>query len=272
MEKSNSQMPNRHVSEYIKDLLNPDKGFFLIKGFLDQHETDQYRREAEQDMQKAPRSTKRINAPHIPDYVHPRTVLPNGVQVNHEGQSDNASTYRLYQFLHNKHSKETEDIFHKTLSLRDQVEERWLANKFYRQAKEALDDYVQVTKYIIDSYGLPKHTDSRADLPYPLLQCLILLSQPEIDFSGGEFILFSKSGLKIRTHSELNMGKGDALFFDKSLYHQVEPTQKSNFSDIGRWSVIIGARHPKPQTLLTRISTKSLQIFRRLVRIFRACK
>ena len=109
-----------------------------------------------------------------------------------------------------------------------------------------MDEYIQANKYVHDSYGLRKHKDLKEELPYPLLQSLIFLSQPKIDYRGGELIIYTKMNTLLKVQSDLGMEKGDALFFDKTLYHEVEPTRASEMSDIGRWTVIIGGRHTKP--------------------------
>jgi hypothetical protein len=75
---------------------------------------------------------------------------------------------------------------------------------------------------------------------------LIFLTRPGVDYTGGDLILYTKGGDKINVQATLKLEKGDALLFDKSLYHEVEPTLPSESSDIGRWTAVIGARYPSP--------------------------
>jgi len=259
------KMKEAAIKIFREQVLDPSKGYFLIEGFLSSCEIDRYRQECEEFLKTGKRVCERPRNIKAFDCVHPRTVLSDGTEANLNEQSEKAMTYRIYQFLHNPHSKETEEIFSRSLTLRNAIEEPWLENHTYKNKKNSLEEYMQVTKYVIDSYGLPKHTDFRGELPFPLLQCLILLSKPEVDFLGGEFILYTKNNQKIMTHAELNMEKGDALFFDKSLYHEVERTQESPMSKIGRWSVIIGARYPRPPEQISRMRQTAFQIFKRII-------
>lgn len=251
---------------HFQDIVNPNRGYFLIRGFLNPSQVNKYREECEQFLLKGERIYKRVSTKNIPDYVHPRTVLPNGKLRKNEEMYQDSSTYRIYQFLHNTHSPETEEIFHKALSLRNQIEERWIHNAAYKKKRENLEDYILATKYVQNSHGLPKHSDFKGELPYPLLQCLILLSQPDKDYQGGDFILYSKMDNAIKIQSDLNIEKGDALFFDKSLFHEVEPTRGNNKSNIGRWTVIIGARQPKSPNISQRIKELILRPVHRIER------
>ena len=40
--------------------------------------------------------------------------------------------------------------------------------------------------------------------------------------------------------------------FDKTLYHEVQPTAPSELSDVGRWTTVIGARYPKQPSIFDR--------------------
>jgi hypothetical protein len=139
------------------------------------------------------------------------------------------------------------------LTLRNVIEENWLHDDQYRKSREGLYDYVQVTTYGKRSRGIDKHADYKGGTRYPLLQCLVFLSEPGVDYLGGDLMLHRKEGGPIYIQKTLQMKKGDALLFDKSLYHEVEPTEPSALSEVGRWTVVIGARYPKPPSVFSRI-------------------
>ena len=105
---------------YIADLLNPDKGYVLIKNYFSDAEIDQYRTECERFLHTGPVCVSRINTDWIPDYVHPRSHDKVG------------RTYRIYQYLHNTHSAPTTAFFEKALSIRNTIEETWLDDPHYR--------------------------------------------------------------------------------------------------------------------------------------------
>ncbi len=55
-------------------------------------------------------------------------------------------------------------------------------------------------------------------------------------------MLYSRSGVRRRAETDLNLQMGDALIFDKSLYHEVEATEPGDAPSLGRWTALIGAR------------------------------
>ena len=88
---------------------------------------------------------------------------------------------------------------------------------------------------------LKYHRDFPKKTEYPLLQFNILISQPNIDYSEGDFIFKDYHGKEIAIQKDLNISMGDVIIFDKYLLHKVEKTLRGN-TDIGRWSVLVGAR------------------------------
>lgn len=246
-------MKAERVSEqYTADLLNPDKGFFLHKTLLTESETEQYRLECEEFLNIGPKIDKwpgygrnRLNRDHVQDYVFSRP---------------NAHSSKIYQFPANPHSPTTEAIFDRVLSLRNAIEGRWLEDSEYRRIKAGQRDYVQVNRYL-DGQGIDRHSDSAIVTPFPLVQCVVLMSRPGVDFSGGELVLYTESGYSIRAHADLRMDKGDAVFFDKSLVHEVETTHRVKSNHVGRWSAVIGARFGRPDGL--RRLTRRLSQFTR---------
>jgi len=248
----------------LEDLVNPEKGFFLFKGFLTQEQVDDYRLECESLFHTVPQVAKwpgygegRVNRDDMYDYVNPK--------LDKKGQ---VAYWRLFQFMQNPHSPETEKIFDKALSLRNHIEKHWLYDLEYKKNKESLGDYVQTTHHVEDGRGLAKHTDFKGILTFPLLQCVILLSRPDHDFRGGELLVYTKSGRCVQIHSELKMDKGDALFFDKSLFHEVKPTYHVPSNTVGRWSAIIGARYGLPtkqHSLFGRVLKKPIRMLKKLL-------
>src|SRR5262249_47732917 len=101
-------------ADAIAALLDPDRGYVLIKNHFTIAEVDAYRRDCEQFLSRAPKCYTRINSNTRADYVHPRS---------HDRVT---RTYRIYQYLHNSHPPTTESFLHKGFALRNQLEQRWL--------------------------------------------------------------------------------------------------------------------------------------------------
>jgi hypothetical protein len=236
----------------IDDLLSADKGYTVKRGFLSPDEADAYRTESEKFLTTSTAVYKKIYRYCKHDYIWSEDgkVVPG------------VFTYRIYQALNCKHSKATEEIFQRMLSLRDEIESTWLDNEQYRKIRQDQYDYAQVTSYGKPSPGIAKHCDYHGKAPYPLLQCLIFLTRPGVDYTGGDLILYTKNGKRLNVQATLKLEQGDALLFDKSLYHEVEPTLTSELSGIGRWTAVVGARYPSPalkartKRLLSRVASK----------------
>jgi hypothetical protein len=214
----------------ISDLLDPDKGYICLRDVYTPEAVEHYRDECARFLASGPRYDVRINTNSIHDYVHSRS------------HDDVARTYRIYQFLHNRHSPETTRFFEKTFALRKDLEDTWASDPLYRQERERLQDYIIVTHYVENTGMLPRHRDYHGGAPYPLLQSLVLLSQPGQDFEGGDFVLYTKSGRMVSLEKDLGIQCGNVFLFDKSLDHHVELTKRGRGSNRGRWSVLIGAR------------------------------
>jgi hypothetical protein len=213
-------------------LVDPDRGYFLVRGLFSTEEVATYRTECESFMRRAPRFHMRLNTDWMFDYVHPYSL--DIVERNH----------RLYQYLHNRHSPTAVSIFERTLALRNRIEEAWTTDRVYRGEREKQQDYVIVTRYLPGRGELPRHRDYRGPASLPLLQSLALLSRPGEDFAGGELVLFSKAGRPVRLIEELGAQLGDLLLFDKALEHEVQTTLPGR-TGISRWSVNVGARSPR---------------------------
>jgi hypothetical protein len=231
------------IQEYCVDILSPKKGYVLIRQMFNTSLIDYYREECERFLTNGRKIYARINQKNIFDYVHPRMPEADGTIIPPEDPKFKPSSYRIYQYFHNSHSNTVQEIFDRTLTLRNSIERTWIHEEKYSKEIDRLQSYVIVTKYVDYSSGLPKHRDYHGTAPYPLLQSLLFLSEPGVDYEKGDFFLYTKSGEKLSLIHDLKMQKGDTLFFDKSLYHEVEPIKKGR-TTIGRWSVLIGARAP----------------------------
>jgi hypothetical protein len=217
-------------STLIADLINPEKGYICLREFFHREEVDHYREECLRLLTSGPQYEIRINTNSMRDYVHPRS---------HDKVS---RTFRIYQFLHNRHGPETTKFLEKGFAIRNELESFWMKDAAYRQERDRLQDYIIVTYYVENTGMLPKHQDYDGDSPYPLLQSLVLLSQPYEDFEGGDFVLYTKSGKTVSLEKDIQARMGDLFLFDKSLFHHVETTKRGHGSSRGRWSVLIGAR------------------------------
>jgi hypothetical protein len=221
----------------VADLLDPARGFLLLAGFASPLEIAHYRRECERAFDACPRHPRypgygrgRLNRDFAPDYVLARPGAPET---------------RLYRFLENPHSPETRALDARALAFRDGVEARWLGDPGYRRLRAAQRDYVQVSRHLAGQ-GIGRHRDSVVPTPRPLLQCVVLLSEPGVDFADGEFVLQPRTGSAVRCQADLGMRAGDALIFDKWLEHAVEPAGRTRSGAAARWSVVIGGRFGRP--------------------------
>ncbi|SVE53047.1 uncharacterized protein METZ01_LOCUS505901, partial [marine metagenome] len=152
-------------------------GFSVQRGLLNRAEAIHYQQECAEFMTRAKVIHSRINTDWMPDYVHPRS---------HDLES---RTRRLYQFFHNKRSTATDAWLKAAVALRDRVEEPWLADQDYARAKRVLQNYIIVTQYAAGLGELPKHKDYLGSLKTPLLQFDVILSEPGVDYGGGELCL-----------------------------------------------------------------------------------
>jgi len=218
---------------FIEDLLDPAKGWVLVRDCFQESEVDAYRDECEAFLRSGPVCHSRINHDKVEDYIHPRS------------HDDVARTLRIYQYLHNTHSPTTRAFFAKAFALRNEIEETWTHDPTYRAEKLGLHEYTIVTNYIADTGCLPRHRDYAGPAPYPLLQSLILLSSAPDDYRGGDFVLYPRSGPPLALARDLGVKKGDLFLFDKSLDHSVEVTRAGERTNRGRWSVLVGARAPR---------------------------
>jgi hypothetical protein len=222
-------LPKDLVESARQALADPARGYFVVRGLYSPDELLAYRAECVTAMQRAPRVHARLNTDSTPDYVHPRS---------HDAVE---RTYRLYQYLHNPHSDSTTRLFNRTLTLRNAIEELWMADPVYREEHEVQQDHVVVTRYVPGTGQLPPHRDYNGPARLPLIQSLALISQPGVDYAGGEFVLQTRTGTAVRLTGDLNVGMGDLFLFDKVLVHEVEPTLPAQ-TDVGRWSASIGSR------------------------------
>lgn len=210
-------------------LADPARGYFVLRNLYSKEELATYRAECAAAMDRAPRVHARLNTEWMPDYVHPRS------------HDEVERTYRLYQYLHNARSDTTSQLFERTLHIRNAIEERWMADPVYRQEHEIQQDHVVVTRYVAGTGKLLPHRDYTGPARLPLIQSIALISQPAVDFCGGEFVLYTREGSTVRLTRDLGVSMGDLFLFDKVLLHEVEQTLPGQ-TDVGRWSASIGSR------------------------------
>lgn len=237
---------------YRDALSDPDRGHVVLRGFLDPAAVERYRSESAAAIARGRVIHTRMNRDDLPDYVHPRTA-PRPAGAPRRDPSRGPDTWRLYQFLHNTHSAPTRALFERVLSLRDAIEAPWLEAPTWRAEHDALTSYVQVTHYVDDCEGLPRHHDTAQDLPHPMLQPLMLLSRPGVDYQGGDLHLWTRSGKRLSMADDAGLTMGDLLFFDRSLDHEVQPSRPAPGA-IGRWAVVIGARDRRCGRWLDRVT------------------
>lgn len=211
------------------------KGYYVVNNFASSNECILLRQAIQKKILKSPKYSTRINSNTMPDYTHERS------------HDEIFRTTRFYSFYHNtsKWTNIEKKILEKGIDIRDQIEFEWIKkNDEYKKIKSHLQNYNIFTKYEESTGMLRPHRDFPTRLEYPLLQFNLILSEKDKDFKSGEFIFEDYNQKNIKIHKDLNMSLGDALLFDKYLLHSVDLTEKGN-TNIGRWSVLIGARADK---------------------------
>lgn len=215
------------------EILN--KGYYVYNNFASSDDCILLREVVSKNIHKSPKYSTRINSDTMPDYTHERS---------HDKIS---RTTRYYSFYHNvsKWTDIEKKVLYKGIDIRNQIESVWIdKDEEYKKIITSIHDYNIFTKYNESTGMLPPHRDWPNKLRYPLLQFNLILSQEQIDFNNGEFIFEDYNQKNIKVHKDLKMKIGDALLFDKYLLHSVDLTEKG-ITDIGRWSVLIGARAHK---------------------------
>ena len=211
------------------------KGYYIYNNFASSNDCILLREVISKKINKSPEHHARINSNTMPDYTHKRS------------HDEISRTTRYYSFYHNvsNWTDIEKKILNNGIEIRDQIESVWIdRDKEYKKIISSIQDYNIFTKYNESTGMLPQHRDWPNKLKYPLLQFNLILSQQQIDFYGGDFVFENYNQKNIKIHKDLKMKIGDALLFDKYLLHSVDLTEKG-ITDIGRWSVLIGARAHK---------------------------
>lgn len=229
-------MYNRDMSSIDHDKALADierDGFTIIRNFLPQEVFEEYRLECAKQFETAPHLEGKVYVPgKTPDYVQPWVINTDRHEI---------ASSRLYQFYHNKHSANTQTIVDAVLSVRDKIEEKWPEIQDYNR-RNGLVDYNIIANYAPTCGFLNKHRDAEAELSHPALQCEFLLTEPGVDYLGGDLILHLLDGRRVSTN-DLLPHVGDAIFFDKRVAHEVTETRPSeNKLAKGRWMALIGAK------------------------------
>lgn len=215
------------------EILN--KGYYVYNNFASSDDCILLREVISKNIDNSPKYNIRINSNTMPDYTHERS------------HDEISRTTRYYSFYHNvsKWTDIEKKVLHKGIDIRNEIESIWIdKDEEYKKIISSIHDYNIFTKYNESTGMLPQHRDWPDKLRYPLLQFNLILSQEQIDFNSGEFIFEDYNQKNIKVHKDLKMKIGDALLFDKYLLHSVDLTKKG-VTDIGRWSVLIGARAHK---------------------------
>ena len=211
------------------------KGYYIYNNFASSNDCILLREVISKKINKSPEHHARINSNTMPDYTHKRS------------HDEISRTTRYYSFYHNvsNWTDIEKKILNNGIEIRDQIESVWIdRDKEYKKIISSIQDYNIFTKYNESTGMLPRHRDWPNKLKYPLLQFNLILSQQQIDFNGGDFVFENYNQKNIKIHKDLKMKIGDALLFDKYLLHSVDLTERG-ITDIGRWSVLIGARAHK---------------------------
>ena len=206
-------------------------GYFIFKNLFKKEDIIAFRNSIENSILLSPNYNFRINNNTVKDYSHKRS------------HDDVNRTLRYYMYFHNRKywSQEIFSIIDKCIKIRNEIEKKWDDTPDYFNLKKKLQDYIIVTRYLPNVGMLKYHRDISEQTKYPLIQFNVLLSASGLDFNGGEFVLKDNNDNELNLHRDLGANIGDALIFNKYLMHKVEPTIEG-VTDVGRWSVLVGAR------------------------------
>src|SRR6187200_791965 len=160
-----SNHPDNDLNAIRSNLLDPDKGFHVCRGFYSPEEVAAYRNACWQFLDHGRTIHKRINSGSMPDYIHPRS---------HKRRD---RTYRIYQFFHNHKDDMMARFFSKAMSLREQIEQPWSADPIYKAERDRLQSYCVVTCYLDNVGLLPRHQDYKGPAGLPLIQFWVALSE-----------------------------------------------------------------------------------------------
>lgn len=219
------------IDAMAADVLANDLGFSVARGLLSQPEVDRFLAYADKGFRELPRIAEKPSTLGLANYVMP---------LVYDNATGEVLVERQYHFLDHPQldggCDEPERIIRKVLGVRDALESRWLPVGYY--AEQSCHDVNMVTKYTVGA-AYPLHADAPKDTPFPLLQTWSLLTEPGVDFSGGELLMHLRDGRVIRCMEELSLRPGDVLFFDRRLDHEVEA---SSIIRRGRWITLFGAK------------------------------
>lgn len=136
------------------------------------------------------------------------------------------SSFRVYTQEHTR----LNFVEQKLLPLRKQLEEieDELGSNITRNRI-----FFDINAYYFASGSYPKHRD--AEMEFCEYQCQMMITQPGVDFMGGDLMLEDNSGVEISLLHDLGGEAGDLLIFDKRLLHWVT---KSTSAQNGRGRLI----------------------------------
>ncbi len=210
-----------------------EKGFAIIPKFLPYSVVDEYQRECERQFACAPRlEGKNYREGVTPNYTQPWVI---------DYEKRKVASERLYEFYHNPQSNNTRRIVEETLSVRDRIESRWPKIAAFNSEKN-LHDYNIVARYAKETGFQAKHSDLDPTIPFPTVQCEILLTNYGDDYTGGHLRLYGYDGDVVEVHKDVVVEPGDLILFDKRLPHDVSATHEGKGRNKGRWMALIGAK------------------------------
>lgn len=225
-------------------------GYAVLRGFFSDQDVIAYREECERAFNEAPqRRGKYFEPGKTPNYVAPWIINKEAKQV---------ASWRYYTFFHNPISEVAATIYDPVLTLRDEIEAGWSGVAEHLR-EQGLHDYNIISTYAEGAGYYPRHADMPTDLPFPMLQSQLMLSQFGADYEGGDLTLFAKDGGAVRANADLNLRVGDLLLFDKRLEHEVSQVTSNGRSGLGRWMALVGAKTtPQRPPLAQRIGSALL--------------
>lgn len=211
------------------DILNQKKTAHVIHRFLHPESLQTYFSELRSIFESAPRVKDKPTQYNGADCVQPWI---------YDHQRKAFMVHRTYLFPHNERGSARGAVHHSIMQARDDLEAPWSNQEAYREHRYR--SFHILTKYEDGVDGYPRHSDVPYDHPTPMLQCWLQLSQPGVDYSGGDLILYPPAGGQLSLAKDLRVQAGDLVFFDKRTEHEVTPC-KPIACGLGRWIIIVGA-------------------------------
>ncbi|MBL4591462.1 MAG: hypothetical protein JKY96_05830 [Phycisphaerales bacterium] len=220
------------IAQAQRAIEDPAATAFVVRSVLSGDDLKRYTSEVENQFASAPVGKVKPTVDTGEDFVLP--WIFDQARKEH-------TVHRLYRFCNNDPATHHGEIHTRIMNTRDAIEQAWDNADAYRQ--HHYRNIHIITRYLHNAEGYPRHNDVPYEHPFPMLQCWMQLTEPGVDFGGGDLILHPPEGPSISAFEDLKIGAGDLIFFDKRTEHEVTEC-KAVAGGRGRIIALIGAMAP----------------------------